>query len=201
MPPGRAGRLWLRHRLTAAERAVDLLDRKLRILQAEQNRLRELSQRTGEQWAARCAEAELWGLRATMLGGRRVLAIASGDGDAEVAVEYGLIMGVRTPADIVLVCPQTSPAGPEGTALAQARVACRTALNAACEHAAALSALRLIDAEAAVTRRRLQALSLRWIPRLRAALAEIEFVLEEQEREDGSRFRRRLRQPIPESGR
>lgn len=194
MPPGRAGRLWLRRRLAAAERAVDLLDRKLRILRAEQDRLQALSHRTGEEWAACCAEAELWGLRATMLGGRRVISSASFDGAAEVLVEYDLIMGVRTPAEIAVVLPQTSPPGPEGPALAEARTACRTAVNAAGRHAAALTAMRLVDAEAAATRRRLQAVSIRWIPRLRAALNEIEFVLEEQEREDGSRFRRNLKQ-------
>lgn len=47
VPPGRAGRLWLRRRLAAAERAVELLERKLRILRAEQDRLALLAQRTG----------------------------------------------------------------------------------------------------------------------------------------------------------
>lgn len=38
-PPGRAGRLRLRHSLDVAERGADLLERKLRILRAEHERL------------------------------------------------------------------------------------------------------------------------------------------------------------------
>ena len=36
VPPGRAGRLWLQHRLAVAQRGADLLDQKLRILRSEQ---------------------------------------------------------------------------------------------------------------------------------------------------------------------
>ncbi|HSO55578.1 MAG TPA: V-type ATPase, D subunit, partial [Actinomycetes bacterium] len=49
VPPGRAGRLWLRGRLATAERGLDLLDRKLRILRREQERLRLLERRTAEE--------------------------------------------------------------------------------------------------------------------------------------------------------
>ncbi|HEX6472336.1 MAG TPA: V-type ATP synthase subunit D, partial [Streptosporangiaceae bacterium] len=70
------------------------------------------------------------------------------------------------------------------------REAGRAALAAACAHAAAAAAARTVDDEVAATRRRVRAIRNRWLPRLAAALADIELGLEEQEREDGARLRR-----------
>ncbi|MGW2314225.1 V-type ATP synthase subunit D, partial [Actinomadura luteofluorescens] len=46
-----------------------------------------------------------------------------------------------------------------------------------------------VDAEATATRQRVRAIERRRLPRLRAALNEIEVALEEREREDGARLR------------
>ena len=50
VPPGRAGRLWLRARLDVAERGVSLLEQKVRILGDERRRLRALTEDTGRDW-------------------------------------------------------------------------------------------------------------------------------------------------------
>jgi V/A-type H+-transporting ATPase subunit D len=190
MPTGRAGRLWLRHRLEVAERAADLLDRKLRILRVEQERLRLLTRQSREEWQARCAAADEWLLRASLLGGRRALRLAQDGGVAEVTVGYGATMGVRHPVRVDFVAPPPTPAVLDGAVLISAREACQAALAAAGRYAAASAASRLVDEEVAVTRQRIRAVKSRWIPRLRAALTDVEFVLEEQEREDGARLRR-----------
>jgi len=70
-------------------------------------------------------------------------------------------------------------------------------LEAAVAHAAAAAALRLIGAEAAVTRYRLRAIKDRWIPRLERARAEITFALDEVERADQARLRRAMQGPGP----
>ena len=79
VPPGRAGRLWLRGRLATAERGLDLLDRKLRILRREQERLRLLERRTGEELRRRCGDADRWLLRAALLGGQRGLRLGTAE--------------------------------------------------------------------------------------------------------------------------
>lgn len=48
-PQGRAGRLWLRQRVTAAEAALDLLERKLGLLRDQQDELHRLAGATGEE--------------------------------------------------------------------------------------------------------------------------------------------------------
>ena len=56
--------------------------------------------------------------------------------------------------------------------------------------AAAEEAVRRIDAEIAVTRRRLRALEKHWLPSLLDALAALELSLEQAEQDDGTRLRR-----------
>jgi V/A-type H+-transporting ATPase subunit D len=65
-------------------------------------------------------------------------------------------------------------------------------LQAAVRSAAASEALRRIDAEVAVTRRRLRALDKAWLPALQHAMATLELVLEQAEQDDGTRLRRGL---------
>jgi V/A-type H+-transporting ATPase subunit D len=77
LPPGRAGRRWLAERLAAAHRAADLLDRKLRILRAEQDRYAELGRRAEGEWTGRCREADRWLLRAALVTGERELRLAT----------------------------------------------------------------------------------------------------------------------------
>src|SRR4051794_8304797 len=97
VPPGRAGRLWLRRRLDTARRGVGLLDRKLRILRGEQERLRLLAERTGADWEAACADADAWLARAAVLGGQREIRLAAAPPQTEVEISWGSVMGARYP--------------------------------------------------------------------------------------------------------
>jgi V/A-type H+/Na+-transporting ATPase subunit D len=186
VPPGRAGRLWVDRRLRAARRGAELLDRKLSILQTELNARRESAELTRQEWERCCADAERWLLRAALLGGQRSIRLATGDEAAEVHISYMVTAGVRHPAHVTCTIPESSAwAGP---AIAQARRTHQTALAAAVAHAAATAALRLIEAEAVVTRHRLHAIKDRWIPSLEQARTEITFALDELERADQARL-------------
>jgi V/A-type H+-transporting ATPase subunit D len=58
-PPGRSGRLWLKHRVEIATTGADLLDKKRRALVQEHRRLRVLAQKTAESWRDAAAEARV----------------------------------------------------------------------------------------------------------------------------------------------
>lgn len=192
--PGRAGRLRLRRRLATAHRASELLDRKLRILRREQERLELLTERTGRAWATASKLAELWTLRATLIAGQRGIRLATVRDLAGVSVEWTATMGTRHPAAVAWHPPETSEGGrsdPLGTAaLYQTRDACQQALDAAVRHAAATGALRIIADEAAATRMRLRAIEHRSVPRLRDALGHLELSLAELEHADAARLHR-----------
>jgi V/A-type H+-transporting ATPase subunit D len=191
VPPGRAGRLWLRRRLDTARRGVTLLDRKLRILRTEQERARLLADRTGARWRERSADAEKWLTRAALLGGEREIRLGTVPPLAEVTVTWGAVMGTRYPTGAT--CRPYEPTGTErrpGTAaLAEAVDAYRAALRAAVEHAAAERACHVLDDEVAATRLRLRALTDRWLPRLEGALAALVQRLDENERAETVRIR------------
>lgn len=186
VPPGRAGRLWLQRRLLVAERGADLLDRKLRILRGELTGLRAAQARAAADWDRCRADAELWLLRAALLGGQRAIRL-SACGLADVTVSYAAVMGVRYPAGAT--CDIPGPGTWEGPALAEARRAHQAALRAAVAHAAAAEAVRLVAAEALATRYRLRAIRDRWIPWLEQALAAVTLAIEEQEIADAARLR------------
>ncbi len=187
VPPGRAGRLWLTRRLRVAWRGADLLDRKLRILTDQLSGLRDAAAQTAAEWNRCCADAEQWLLRASLLGGQRAIRLAADGQAADVTISYALTMGVRHPASAICLIPD--PVTWDGTALTATRQAHRAALAAAVRHAAAAEALRVVEAEALVTRYRLRAVRDRWIPRLEQALAEVTFAIEEQELADAARLR------------
>ena len=191
VPPGRAGRVWLLGRLHTAERGLDLLDRKLRVLRREQERARLAAERTGAEWRRRCAEAEPWLLRAALLGGQRALRHAVPGETAQVQVTWAVVMGVRYPQQAVAHSGRPAPdAAPTGTtALVEAAATYRDALRAAADHAVAEETVRRLDAEVAATGRRLRAVEDRWIPRLRAALHRTELELEELDHAEGLRLR------------
>jgi V/A-type H+-transporting ATPase subunit D len=63
------------------------------------------------------------------------------------------------------------------------------ALAAGVRSAAAEEAVRRVESEVAVTRRRLRALDKRWLPWLEQSLAELELSLEQAEQEEGARLR------------
>lgn len=192
VPPGRAGRLWLVRRLETARTGASLLDRKLRLLQAELTRRQAAAKLTAQRWDSCQDDAQVQLLRAALLGGQRAIRLAAG-GHAEVTIRYAATMGIRYPA--AAVCTAPPPATWEGPVLAQARRAHQEALAAAAEHAAAAAALRVIEAETAATRYRLRAIRERWIPRLESALAEVTLAIEEQEQADAARLRRASASP------
>lgn len=192
VPPGRAGRLWLRHRLAVAERGVGLLEQKLRVLQAAQQRLRDEAERAERVWLTSAAEADLWGLRAGLAGGQRSLRMAAPHERAEVHLPWVTVMGVRYPGDASCAPPTGEPGDGVVTgsaAVVRARTAYELALQAAVCHAAGGAAVRVVDAEITTTRQRQRALRKHWIPRLRQALIDVELALEEQDRAEAVRRR------------
>ena len=194
VPPGRAGRLWLVRRLETARSGAGLLDRKLRILQAELARRQRAAAQTARSWESGQADAQAWLLRAALLGGQRAIRLGAG-GLADVTISYAATMGIRYPAETRCAAPPSRTW--DGPVLARARQAHQEALAAAVKHAAAAAALQVIEAEALATRYRLRAVRDRWIPGLEAALAEVTFAIEEQERADGARLRRAGRRSRP----
>lgn len=190
-PPGRAGRLWLQHRLSTAQRGADLLDQKLRILRAERERLTLQRDRTATAWEAASREADAWLLRGVLLGGEQSVRLAAAPEPAEVRILWEQSMGVRYPAEAICTVPDPSPdaPSPSNAALVAARDRYRRALQVAVEQAANETAVRILEAQEKATRRRLRAIEDRWIPRLQEALAELQFKLEEEEHTDGVRLR------------
>jgi V/A-type H+-transporting ATPase subunit D len=193
VPPGRAGRLWLQRRLRVAARGAELLDRKLRILRGELEALRAEQARAAADWDRCRADAELWLLRASLLGGQRAIRLAADGGPADVTVSYATAMGVRYPSGASCAIPE--PGTWDGPVLSSTRQAHRTALAAAVRYAAAAEAVRLIEAETLATRYRVRAIKDRWMPRLEQALAEVTLAIEEQEIADAARLRLRAGRP------
>lgn len=192
VPPGRAGRLRLRHDLAVATRGAELLDQKLRVLRGEEQRLRAAAETAARAWDDSVRDAERWLLRGLAISGESALDATAGPGAAEVTVGRTVAMGVRLPEVDDVHLPGTSPdsAGPPNTALAHARAAYRAALRAGADHAAADAAAELVSAEVQRTRQRVRALRRHWIPRLTQDLARLELALEQAEQEDAVRRRR-----------
>ncbi|MGX1372641.1 vacuolar-type H+-ATPase subunit D/Vma8 [Streptomyces canus] len=191
-PPGRAGRLRLRHSLDVAERGADLLEQKLRILRSEHERLVSAQEAAARAWHDLLSEAERWLLRGLLLSGEPALdAAATGIAPAEVTVDWTTSMGVRHPAAASVSVPARPPtaAAPANTALVHAEAAYARAVRTAAEYAAARSAAELVGAEVVSTRHRVRALRRHWIPRLREALDRADLALEQAEHEDGVRRR------------
>ena len=186
VPPGRAGRLWLTSRLQAAQRASDLLDRKLKILRQEREHFGLLENQTRARWRASWREVDVWALRAAMVAGSRDLRLSTPTGRARVDVIWTTVMGVRYPAEVSCELPRLDSLdrSPSSAALVEAAAAGREAIEAAAAHGAAAAACRVIDAEIDDTRRRSRAINDRWIPRLAEALSRVTRSLDETEREE-----------------
>jgi V/A-type H+-transporting ATPase subunit D len=191
VPPGRSGRLWLRRRIDTASSGRDQLDRKLRILVPERQRLQILNERSQQEWEAACDEARTWLLRASILGGQDALRGAVAPQFATVAISWTTAMGLDYPVDVQLTgrAPD-APVAPGNAAIGPTAAAFRAALVCGVRLAAAQEALRRVDAEIAVTRQRLRALDRRWLPSLTDALDRLELALDQAEQEDGIRLRR-----------
>jgi V/A-type H+/Na+-transporting ATPase subunit D len=190
VPPGRMGRLWLVRRLGLADRAVSLLEEKLRLLAAQREVLKRRADETRRTWHDACNNAESWGLRATLLAGQRALVLAAPTARALVTIEWATTIGVRYPdrAQCTLA-PRDDAVTHTSAATVEACQAYSAALVAAAEHAAARSALDIVERELKATRLRARALNRHWLPRLRDELARIELQLEEQDRAEAIRVR------------
>ncbi|NGP04516.1 V-type ATPase, D subunit [Rhodococcus sp. 14C212] len=190
-PRGRAGRLWLQHRLSTAQRGADLLDHKLRILRAEREHLTLQQDRMAAAWEAASREADTWLLRGVLLGGERSVRLAAARTPAEVQIIWEQSIGVRYPAQVICTVPDTPPDAPpaDNAALLAARDCYRRALQAAAQQAGVEAAVRIVETQETATLRRLRAIEDRWIPRLQQAIAELQFKLDEEEHTDGVRLR------------
>jgi V/A-type H+/Na+-transporting ATPase subunit D len=99
-------------------------------------------------------------------------------------------MGVTYPVEA-----KVAQAGPVverlwgNAAVAPATTAAWQMVEAAAALAVTEEALRRLDAEISLTRRRLRVLDQRWLPQLTEALTALELVLEQGELEDGIRLR------------
>jgi V/A-type H+-transporting ATPase subunit D len=190
-PPGRMGRLWVLHRLDLAERGVTLLEQKLHLLTALQDELHREAEQSRHDWQQACREADIWGLRAVLLGGQDAIELAVTTAPASVTVQWGITAGVRYPDGAACdLPPEEDPAVIYPTvASVQAARAYRAAVVAAAECAAAQAAMRTVEHEVHTTRLRARALSRHWIPLLRQELARIELELEEEDRDSAIRVR------------
>lgn len=190
VPPGRAGRVWLRRRLETAHRGREQLDRKLRILVPERRRTTTLRDRRRDEWASASAEAATWLRRAVLLGGEDALRLAQPVQPCCVSVRWEGSMGVTYPVEVTV---EQARSGPQvvwaNAAMAPLARAAGRAVEAGARLATTEEALRRLDREIALTRRRLRALDQRWTPRLAAALHDLELVLEQAEQEDATRRR------------
>jgi vacuolar-type H+-ATPase subunit D/Vma8 len=191
VPPGRAGRLRLKHRLAIAERGADLLEQKLRALLAEQTARHAAARTSGQAWRDGVAQAETWLLRAALLGGQQDLHAVTPPAEARADLEWTTSMGVRYPgaARAVMAERSTASAGSASSALIRADAAYRRAVEAALTAAADQAAVRALDGAVDTTRRQVRALRRHWIPRLRDAVAHVDFTLEQADHEDGVRRR------------
>jgi V/A-type H+-transporting ATPase subunit D len=193
IPPGRAGRLWVEHRLEVARRGADVLDQKRRALIRVERELdaRLDDARTGWEDAAR--EAAGWLDRATVLSGPRHLRLAllHTNRRARARVRWRNSLGVVYPTACELDLPEGIDVAALGgsAALAVAAGAHRRALDAAARYAVLECAHARVSAELAATARRARAIERRWIPEHEAALERLQLSLDEVEREEAARTR------------
>lgn len=188
-PPGRAGITWLVRRRAVAERGADLLERKLRILLAEEVDYALQAERTREEWGHAVRDLETWMLRSGLLSGKRGTRLAGDGVDCSVEVTWALTMGVRYPSSATCAIPEPTPSAfPANAALHQAVPAAQCAVRAGVDHAVATAAHEAIEAAIASTRRQLRALRDRWIPRLESAYTSLVVRLDDQEHDEHVRL-------------
>lgn len=187
-PAGRAGRLWLRHRIEVAERGASELERKVQLVSNEVHRRQAQVDQSLARWRSACEEAERWMLRAGFVGGIDSVREAHAD-PVDVAVAWTTTMGVRHPDHATTEAPATPDVAMSAVVL-QARQAFTVALLASADVATAQSALVLLASDLLKTRRRARVLRRHWLPRLQSQLHDLEFTLEQAEQEDQARLRR-----------
>ena len=188
VPAGRAGRLWLRHRIAVADRGASELERKGQLVSTEVRRGKEQVDRSRALWQSACGEAERWLARAGFVGGIDSLRQAWTT-PVEVDVRWTTTMGVRHPAGATIE-PAGIPDIAMSAAILQARLAFGAALRAAVDVATEESALATLEAALLTSRRRARVLRRHWLPRLQLELHDLELRLEQAEQEDQARLRR-----------
>jgi V/A-type H+-transporting ATPase subunit D len=183
--------MWLRRREQTARHALDLLDRKLRILRTEQERFQLIAGEAEKRWQQAASTAERWGARAGALTGRDGFRCAATGRPASAHVHWADVMGVSYPSHADIVLPDAPPGmrSPGSAAMDRAVDAYRAAVRAAAEHTVAQSACQIIDAEVLAVRMRRTAIAQRWLPQVQRLLAELENRLEENERAETVRWR------------
>lgn len=191
VPPGRAGRLWLVHRLAVASRGADQLERKVQILSLEVGKQRRLAAECRRVWEERCAVAQTWALRCGLVTGEDGGRHARPAEHAVVRLEWTTTIGVRHPASVLVTAPPLADVVASAAVICAAR-AHTEALRAAVDAALADSTLAALDDALLATRRRARVLRHHWIPELQRLLAELELSLEQAEQEDYTRLRRTL---------
>ena len=102
----------------------------------------------------------------------------------DAQIRWGSIMGATYPVEAGCQMPEAAVFPASGSALYFAAEAHREAAAAAVRYAADRRALEVVRRELSAAGRRQRAIERRWIPRLRAALEELERRLAEEERED-----------------
>lgn len=202
LPPGRAAEQWLRARLALTLRATGVLDLKLRLLRAELSRAELAARDTTIAWEDQARIANLWAVRARVIGGARSLRHAAICGYAAVDVDERVVMGIRFPAraTVVLPEPDEGAATPSSVAALAAVAAYRRSVATAAELAVAERAVAALQAEVAHTQRRLRALRDRWTPELTRLLASVQLSLDEADRADVVRSRWVAQRRVARSG-
>ena len=190
-PPGRAGLMWLARRDAVATRGADLLERKLRILLAEEKDYALLEERTRAEWGRAVGELDVWMLRSALVSGQRAVRLAGDGASCQVEVTWQLTMGVRYPTSATCTIREPPASGftPDNSALREAVPVAQRAIRAGVDHAVASAAHAAVVAEIAATRRQLRALRERWIPRLEMAHRSLLVTLDDQEHDEHVRLR------------
>jgi V/A-type H+-transporting ATPase subunit D len=180
--------LWLLDRIDAAQRGRDLLDRKRQLLRRQFDQLALLAEERRQTLTAACVEAEIWGLRAALLGGSAETALVAGAvaGQARVTVTWRNTMGAQHPDEARCELAELAPRelAAANAALGPAAAAYRRALALAVEVAVAETARQKIGDELQATQRRLRGIERHRVPALQDALRTLELQLEELEREE-----------------
>lgn len=188
-PSGRAGRLWLTHRIGVADRAADQLERKIHILSMEIARQRAIAETARQSWASACAEAQRWSVRAALIAGEESLR-DNASPPVAVTLAWTNTIGIRHPVSAIVEPPAPPDAVVVTAALAPAREAFGVAIRAGVLLAIADATCQALDDARTQTRRRARLLRRRWLPMLESDLHTLELALEQGEQEDHARLRR-----------
>lgn len=183
-PVGRAGRLWLDHRLEVAVRGQDLLERKRMAMELEWRRLSVIRTRAEAAWRGAYRTLSSWTARALVLAGHEQLRRVDAE-PAGLEILLRSSFGVVYPAETrVSAAPARTLAGGGTSALELAARAAPPAVEAGIELAASRMAVERLEAELRATSLRLRAIEHRWVPALTEARRLLDLQLEEREREE-----------------